>query len=118
MACGTVTGEISYLKRLEIYQTEKPFQLFIPVDENAPDPRSSNLEFETKKQTFVDIRENLDDFSLDSHGFEVGMHPTALTLADFHNRDTVESLYFDEVKEILTTVESGYDEVFIFDYRV
>ncbi|KAK0613639.1 methyltransferase CmcJ [Immersiella caudata] len=118
MACGTVTGEINYLKRLDLYQKEKPFQLFIPVDENGPGPRSSNLEFEMKEQTFVDIRENLRDFSLDTHGFEVGMRPTALAPADFHSRDTVETRYFEEVKDILKNIDGGYDEIFIFDHRL
>jgi len=119
MACGSVTSEINYLKRLDLYQKEKPFQLFIPVDENGPDPRSSNLEFEMREQTFVDIRENLGDFSLDTHGFEVGMRPTALAPADFHSRETVETRYFDEVKDILKKkIDGGYDEIFIFDHRL
>ncbi|KAK0613640.1 hypothetical protein B0T14DRAFT_499088 [Immersiella caudata] len=105
MACGTVTGEINYLKRLDLYQKEKPFQLFIPVDENSPGPRSSNLEFEMKEQTFVDIRENLRDFSLDTHGFKVGIRPTALAPADFYSRDIVETRYFDEVKDIFKNVD-------------
>lgn len=118
MACGTVTSEVNYLKRLEIFKHERPFQLFFPVDKDAPDPRSSNLEFEMKEQTFVDIRDKIADFSLDSHGFQVGMHPTALAPTDFSNPEKVKTQYYDEVKEILKTIEGGYDEVYIFDHRL
>ena len=118
MSCGTVTAKLQYLKRLPLYQKEKPFQLFVPVDEDAADPRSTNIEFETKEQTFVDIRDRLSEYSLDSHGFQVGVHPTALDLASFGNRDMVESQYFAEVEEILKTIDGGYDKVFIFDWRV
>ncbi|KAK3368629.1 methyltransferase CmcJ [Podospora didyma] len=118
MACGTVTAELQYLKRLPLYQKEKPFQLFVPVDEDATDPRTTNIEFETKEQTFVDIRDRLSEFSLDSHGFQVNVHPTGLDLASFANRETVETKYFAEVEQILKTIEGGYDKVFIFDWRV
>jgi hypothetical protein len=118
MACGAVTAEIHYLKKLPLYRKEKPFQLFIPVDKNAADPRCTNLEFEPKEQTFVDIRNCIHDFSLDSHGFQVERYPTALDLSSFTDRSAVESQYFTEVEQILKIIDGGYDKVFIFDWRV
>ncbi|KAK3357867.1 methyltransferase CmcJ [Lasiosphaeria hispida] len=118
MACGTVTAEVQYLKRLPLYTREKPFQLFVPVDKDAVDTRSTNLEFESREQTFEDIRGREQLFSLDEHGFEIGVHPTELGPTLFGDREIVESKYFEEVKEILRGVEGGYDEVFFFDWRL
>ena len=118
MASGTVTAEVQYLKRLALYAKEKPFQLFVPVAPDAVDTRSTNLDFEGRDQTFEDIRGREDEYSLDSHGFQVGMHPTRLDPDMFGDRETVESRYFDEVREILRDVEGGYDEVFLFDWRL
>lgn len=118
MSSGTVTAEVLYLKKLPLYTKEKPFQLFVPVAADAVDKRSDNLEFEAKEQTFVDIRGREDDFALDTHGFQTGLYPTRLDSDMFGDRETVETRYFDEVREILKNVEGGYDEVFLFDWRV
>ena len=118
MASGIVTAEIQYLKRLPLYTKEKPFQLFVPVATDAVDTRSTNLEFEAKEQTFEDVRGREEIFSLDEHGFQFGVHPTKLGPELFGDRDAVETRYFDEVKEILRDIEGGYDEVFLFDWRV
>lgn len=118
MACGTVTADVHYLKRLALYRKEKPFQLFVPVDEDAADQRHTNLEFEPKEQTFVDIRDNVGDFSLDTHGFQVERWPTALSPASFKDEDIVKTQYLPEVEQILKDATGGYDRVFVFDWRV
>lgn len=115
---GTVTAEVNYLKRLPLYKTEKPFQLFIPVDKNSADPRTSNLEFEPREQRFVDIRDNSSAFSLDDHGFQVKQHLTSLEPASFLDRAVVESKYLPEVEQILKSIDGGYDKIVIFDWRV
>lgn len=118
MACGDVTSHVSYLKKLDLYQKEKPFQLFIPIEKDAPDQRTSNLEFESKECTFHDIRDKIHEYDLDTHGFQVGEYPTKLDLPSFQDRHIVESQYFPEVEQILRNIEGGYDRIFIFDWRV
>jgi hypothetical protein len=118
MACGDVTAPVNYLKRLPLYQKEKPFQLFIPLSDDAPDQRTNNLEFEPRQCNFHDIRNEAQAWSLDREGVQVLQHPTALDLAAFRDRAQVESRYFDEVRQILRNVEGGYDKAFIFDWRV
>jgi len=115
---GDIRAEIQYLKRLPLYNQEKPFQLFVPIDPNAEDTRSTNLEFEAREQVFEDIRGRETMFSLDHDGFQIKTHPTALSLAHFQDRQTVETKYFNEIKQILQGIEGGYDEVFLFDWRV
>ena len=118
MACGTVNSQVNYLKKLPLYQNEKPFQLFIPVDADAPDQRTTNLEFESKECTFSDIRDSVHSYSLDTDGFQVLQFPTQVDPPSFQDRSIVESRYFSEVKDILRNIEGGYDRVFIFDWRV
>lgn len=118
MACGTVNSQVNYLKKLPLYQREKPFQLFVPIDPDAPDQRATNLEFESNERTFHDIRDRIHDCSLDTHGFQLLDHPTKLDLPSFQDRATVESRYFPEVEQILKNIEGGYDRIFIFDWRV
>lgn len=118
MASGDVTAAVKYLKRLPLYQSEKPFQLFIPLSDNAPDQRTTNLEFESRQCEFHDIRSKAHTWSLDREGIQVLQHPTSLDLDSFRDRAQVESRYFDEVRQILRHVEGGYDKAFIFDWRV
>lgn len=118
MACGTVQAHVDYLKRLPLYQTEKPFQLFIPIEPGAIDQRPSNLEFESRQCTFHDVRNELPSCRLDSQGFEVLRHPTQMNPVSFEQRELVESQYLEEVKDILKKVDGGYDKIFIFDWRV
>lgn len=118
MAHGTVTATLNYLKRLPLYQTEKPFQLFLPAQHHATDQRLSNLEFEGRETRIVDIRPKLSTFDLDEHGFQILHAPTKLAPTCFQDPKIVESLYFDEVVNILKKLPGGYDRVFLFDWRV
>jgi hypothetical protein len=118
MACGNVRAEIQYLRRLSLYKREKPFQLFYPVDPDTEDQRSSNLEFEYKPQEFIDIRDNVKDFTLDSHGFEFICRTATMDPTLFEDRAMVESQYIPEMYRVLRSVTGGCDRIFIFDWRV
>lgn len=118
MACGTVDADVEYLQRLPLYQQEKPFQLFVPIDERDRDARSTNLSFEKKTQTFVDIRERVGEFSLDSHGFQVETVPSKVHPQSFRKRELVEREYLPEVERLLKGAGNPCDKIFIFDWRV
>lgn len=118
MACGNIIASLDYLKRLDLYKTEKPFQLFIPINTVGDDARQTNLAFESQPQLITDMRPNVHDFKLDSHGFEVRVFPTTLQLADFQQRHVVESQYLAHVEQLLKTIEGGFDRIFFFDWRV
>jgi hypothetical protein len=66
----------------------------------------------------VDIRPAISNFSLDDDGFQVLQHSTQLAVDSFSDRTLVEEQYLGEVKEILKTIDGGYDKVFVFDWRV
>lgn len=118
MACGTVDAEVDYLQRLPLYQHEKPFQLFVPIHERDQDARSTNLEFEKRMQTFVDIRDRVNEFSLDSHGFQVETSPSRLNAQSFRDQNLIKDEYLPEVENLLKLVGNSHDRIFIFDWRV
>ncbi|TQN67705.1 Aspirochlorine biosynthesis protein N [Colletotrichum shisoi] len=99
MACGTVEAEVDYLQRLPLYQREKPFQLFVPIHERDQDGRSTNLAFEKKTQTFVDMRGRTGEFSLDTHGFQVETVANKLAPHFFRDQEAVEREYLPELRD-------------------
>ncbi|KAI0406995.1 methyltransferase CmcJ [Xylaria palmicola] len=119
MVSGTVTAAVNYIKKLPIYEKEKPFQILIPIPPDAEDPRTSNIEFEEREQIFNDIRGQAEQFNLDDHGFQIVHAPTALHPFDAANQDFIKTRYLPEVEEILRKhVPGGFDRVLFFDWRV
>ncbi len=115
MASGDVVAELGYLQKLDLYRHEKPFQIFIPIDDGQ---RQTNLEFEPRTQKIVDIRPNIKSFQLDAQGFEVRECPTAVSYESFQNEELIKSQYLPEIEEELKFIEDGYDRIFFFDWRV
>jgi hypothetical protein len=72
-----VVTSIEYLQNLPLYQTEKPYYCLLAPHEGF-DPnaqRLDNLEFEVFPNIRVtDIRDSIDEFSLEKCGFEVFSH--------------------------------------------
>lgn len=119
MASGTICAPVKYLRRLPLYDHEKPFQYLIPIPPDAKDQRTTNVEFETREQTFTDIRHRLGDFNLDRNGFEVKSVPTCLRAAEATDQDVIKGRYLPEVEQILRdNVPGGFDRVVFFDWRV
>src|SRR6266536_2995173 len=106
MATGDVFAELGYLQRLDLYRHEKPFQIFIPIED---DTRQTNLEFEQKSQNIVDIRPNLNSFRLDTNGFEVRHLPTAVDYGSFQDENSIMSQYLPEIEDELKFIDWGYD---------
>jgi hypothetical protein len=118
---GDVTAELEYLQRLELYKREKPFQLFIPIQLDGPDPRQTNLEFEMRSHVIHDMRPDISRFRLDVHGFEVRNAPFPSTEdpTNFQRREFMESKYLPYVGELLkSTIDGGFDRIYFFDFRV
>jgi hypothetical protein len=107
---------LKFLKWQELYEIEKPFQIFIDIPKDADDQRDTNLVFETVEINASDVRGRLQDLSIDTHGFVYRIHPTAFT--DFTNKTAVEALYLPEVEKVLKQELDNVDRVFFFDWRV
>lgn len=62
-------GTFKYIKWLDLYKKEKPFQIFIDIPKTAPDQRFTNLSYEEREETFRDVRGQEESFTLNDHGF-------------------------------------------------
>lgn len=107
---------LKFLKWQDLYEIEKPFQIFIDIPKDAEDQRDTNLVFETIEINALDVRGCLQDLSIDIHGFMYRTRPTAFT--DFTNKTAVEAIYLPEVEKILKQELDNVDRVFFFDWRV
>ncbi len=115
---GSVKGNLQFLKRLDLYQREVPFQIFMPIPEDAEDPRPDNLEFEAKEHLIEDIRDTNENFTLDSHGFEHLTCPPSWVPTSTSTRQDVEAFYLPDVENLIKTHVEDVDEIFFFDWRV
>ena len=109
---------INYLDWQELYETEKPFQLFsASAEADSPIQRSTNLVFkEGDLERIYDLRGAESTCSLDTQGFSFLKHKTQVR--DFGRRENVEETYLSEVEELLRHEIDGIDQVYFFDWRV
>jgi hypothetical protein len=112
-------ARFKYLKWLDLYKIEKPFQLFLDIPEDSPDQRRSNLVYEDgPAETVRDVRGHEADFSVDRNGFAYIKHDFTLSNEEFQNNSVVESTYLPECEKILRENLEGVDRVHFFDWRV
>ena len=116
MTLGDVQGSLSFLHWQDLYEWEKPFQIFIDIPEDAEDQRDTNLVFKQERLTIFDVRGLATKFSLDDNGFIYRRHE--MGHVDFSSRKAVDQSYLPEVEQLLRKELEGVDRVFIFDWRV
>ncbi len=111
------TQSLRYLKWLDLYTHEKPYQIFMNIPRGRRQIAETNIEFgEAEPELIRDVRGNTDQFNLDDHGFAMRTHKT--TMASFDSADTIEAIYLPEVETILKKEIEGVDKVIFFDWRV
>ena len=112
-----VTARFQYLQWQDLYEKEKPFEIFINLPSTVDDQRQSNLVFEDGTPEYVEnARDSTTSFDLDVHGFTFKRHRTLFTA--WHNRDAVETDYFPDLEQFLKQELPGADRVVFFDWRV
>jgi hypothetical protein len=100
---------LKFIKWNDIYKTEKPFQIFANLPDDATDKRLSNLDWEDKSKVVADLRGSESEYSLDANGFQVVQHKSAID--DFRDRELIERGYLPEVEELLRQRLDGVDKV-------
>ncbi|KAL9120122.1 MAG: hypothetical protein Q9187_003326 [Circinaria calcarea] len=116
MAAHELPITLKFLKWQKLYETEKPFKIFINVPKDAQDPRDTNLVFESVNVRVHNVREHVDGFSLDNNGFMYRQHLTRLS--NFTDRKSVDETYLPEMEALLKKEVDGVDQVFFFDWRL
>jgi hypothetical protein len=111
-----VTAPVCFIVWQELYNKEKPFQLFISPPEDSKDQRTNNLVFAEHETTIHDIRGREGTFNLDNHGFQFCNKISRFV--DFGNVKAVEQEYFPEIKHLIESEVKGADRIHFFDWRV
>lgn len=92
-----ITTSVRYLAKLPLYEKEKPFSLLPSANLHSEENFvATNLEFEVHDGILVrDLREHLDQFTLEKSGFEIKHHVPNITVLD-----TAEQMndYQEEIK--------------------
>ena len=107
---------LKFLQWQPLYETEKPFQIFIDIPEDAKDKRNTNLVFEDVPLVVNDVRGLGKLSSIDEKGFIYRRHESCVT--NFSDRNVVDKTYLPEIEKLLKNELDGVDRVFFFDWRV
>jgi hypothetical protein len=114
--CQDVEATLKFLQWQPLYETEKPFQIFIDIPDDAEDKRNTNLVFEDVQLTVQDVRSMEEIPSIDEKGFIYRKHNSCVS--SFGDREVVDKTYLPEVEALLKAELDGVDRVFFFDWRV
>lgn len=115
MALQHVRASVQFLKWQDLYNKEKPFNIFLDIPLEAKEQRKTNLVFEDIEIPIEDIRGNEHNFTLDNHGFMTTRLPRFIGSLD---TETVQNKHLPAVERLLKEKVEGADRVFIFDWRV
>ena len=116
MEAQDVHVTLKFLQWQSLYETEKPFQIFIDIPDDAEDKRNTNLVFEDVPLTVHDVRAIGEIRSIDDKGFIYRKHTSSVT--NFSNRKLVDETYLPEIEALLRSQLDEVDRVFFFDWRV
>ena len=114
----STTGQLQYLNRLELYRTEKPYEISVlPVNVQKPGARRTNLSFKSYPVELRDFSSQRQNHTTDTQGFELDSFPTSLSPENFKNLSDIESRYHAEACSFLKQ-KYGAIKVFVFDTTV
>ena len=97
MATTDLRGSFPFLKRLDLYDTVKPYG----VDFETPQVPRSNIVSQVEEVPIADIRNLSKTLTLAEDGIEVLPFHTSLRYEDFEEKSKVEELYCHEIGTLL-----------------
>jgi hypothetical protein len=109
-------ASITYLEWQELYQSEKPFQIFANVPPGSTE-RLTNLVFTPSPRLAIhDIRGQESSFTLDANGFTVVRDQ--MPDFDLSTRESIDSTVLPYLEGLVRKHVDGVDFVCCFDYGV
>jgi hypothetical protein len=112
-----IRSKIGFLKKLDLYKCEKPFNLNFPVS-HIPGARQTNVEYEyVDNIPITDIRGNENAFHLDVHGFQVFRQHFNYSMQTFDDPAQVCKTYCRDMEKYLEAVLLA-EKVYIYDSQV
>lgn len=117
MATGnSQTARFIYLQWQELYEKEKPFQVFATVDEESTEKLSNLVFAQGPPVTICDLRGQCDHFTLDQNGFMV--RHDRIPDVDFSTEEAVRQNILPRLEELIRREVEGADVVYCFDWGV
>lgn len=110
---AVVRSYTHFLKRDELYDTEKPFSLRFTPPEGFP---RANIKLERHDIDIRDIRAN-SSLRFEKDGATVVQFESKMTYEDYDNEDVVKDIYLKEVSNFLKQF-LGAQHVQIFEHTV
>jgi hypothetical protein len=107
-ALVSVTADLHY----QLPMADRPRTYTYDPPDGTP---RSNAAYAPHRVRVADIRPRKREFSLDTHGFAVLDHPSALR--DFDDEDAIRRVYYPEAEAALAAA-TGASRVFIFDHTI
>jgi len=108
---------LTYLQWQELYEREKPFQIFSQLPPDAEDQRPTNLVFgNAPAEVIKDLREMEANFKLDQNGFMIRQQEMPKT--DLMTEQAVRNEYIPPIEELLRREVDGVDYIYCFDWGV
>ncbi|KAF1344240.1 hypothetical protein BDV97DRAFT_364146 [Delphinella strobiligena] len=113
-AIEAFTTQVYFLKKLSLYETEKPYSLRFTPPEGFP---RANVALESHNIPVHDIRSSKDELSLEKNGLAIMDLDTRMKYEDFDNEQAIREVYLREVSEALQGY-LGASHVQIFEHTV
>ena len=116
MASHDEEASLMYILWDDLFKTEKPFQIFTPIPEDAVDQRRANIHFACgRPEKITDARPTMDSYSIDTNGFAFRNYPTQMQRFDDEN--DIDNHYLPELEWLLRDELGDLDEICFFDWR-
>jgi hypothetical protein len=109
-------ASFQYLDWQDLYNIEKPFQVFSAEVPDDPDTRTTNLVFKNGPLEHIhDARGRESEFTVKDHGFAFRESTTALREPSL---ESVEQEYLPQMEKLIKSELQNVDRIFFFDWRV
>lgn len=107
---------VIFLKKLEKYQTEKPYCIHVPASA-VPGGKFTNEEDEKLEIILRDMRPLKASLNINKNGFEVLDCPPFIDYADFADKDLVEKAFIPRIEAVVKQkLAASY--VWCFEWKV
>ena len=117
----SVRATIEFLKRLPLYDREKPFRVYYEIPKTSADQRRTNLEFEERQISFEDLRNNdpvRSAYTLDGQGFSLRNLQSSIPEESFSDRALIEKKFLPQVEQLLRSEIPDITAYYVFDWRL
>ena len=111
-----ITGTLVFLKRLDLFATEKPYYIHVPASA-VPGGKCTNEEDDVVEISIEDMRPQRGLFDIDRNGFEVINCPLVLDSTDFSDRVKVETRFLPKIESVVKD-RLGATKAWVYDWKV